>query len=84
MASKQPKKIDTLKHSDDSRKYLPSAEFQGAFEEEEKHPIQIAYERCNAKGDRDLQLVWRGKDITDWADLVVPVPPLYVQEKIHP
>ncbi|MGK9338019.1 site-specific DNA-methyltransferase [Sinorhizobium meliloti] len=32
----------------------------------------------------DAQLVWRGKDRQDWADLVVNVPPLYIQEKIHP
>ncbi len=30
------------------------------------------------------QLVWRGKDRQDWSDLVVNVPPLYIQEKIHP
>lgn len=29
-------------------------------------------------------LVWRGKDIPDWSDLVVPAPPLYIQEKVHP
>lgn len=32
----------------------------------------------------DAQLVWRGKDRQDWTDLVVNVPPIYVQEKIHP
>jgi adenine-specific DNA-methyltransferase len=32
----------------------------------------------------DAQLVWRGKDQQDWSDLVVNVPPLYIQEKIHP
>jgi adenine-specific DNA-methyltransferase len=32
----------------------------------------------------DAQLVWRGKDKQDWYDLVVNVPPLYIQEKIHP
>lgn len=32
----------------------------------------------------DAQLVWRGKDEQDWSDLVVNVPPLYIQEKIHP
>jgi adenine-specific DNA-methyltransferase len=32
----------------------------------------------------DAQLVWRGKDRQDWSDLVVSVPPLYIQEKIHP
>jgi len=32
----------------------------------------------------DAQLVWRGKDQQDWSDLVVRIPPIYVQEKIHP
>jgi len=32
----------------------------------------------------DAQVVWRGKDRQDWSDLVVNVPPLYIQEKIHP
>ncbi|MBB4363155.1 hypothetical protein GGD65_004192 [Bradyrhizobium sp. CIR18] len=32
----------------------------------------------------DAQLVWRGKDEQDWSDLVVNVPPLYIQEKIQP
>jgi len=32
----------------------------------------------------DAQLVWRGKDQQDWSDLVVNVPPIYVQEKVHP
>jgi adenine-specific DNA-methyltransferase len=32
----------------------------------------------------DAQLVWKGKDRQDWSDLVVPKPPIYVQEKIHP
>lgn len=32
----------------------------------------------------EAQLVWRGKDTQDWSDLVVNVPPIYVQEKVHP
>ena len=32
----------------------------------------------------EAQLVWRGKERQDWSDLVVNVPPLYIQEKIHP
>ncbi|MCZ7571607.1 MAG: DNA methyltransferase [Ardenticatenaceae bacterium] len=50
--------------------------------DEEKSPIQVAYERRNR--DLDPQLVWRGKDEQDWSDLVVPAPPLYIQEKVHP
>ena len=32
----------------------------------------------------DPQLVWRGKDEQALDDLVVNVPPLYIQEKVHP
>ena len=32
----------------------------------------------------DPQLVWKGKDEQDRADLAVPVVPIYIQEKIHP
>jgi adenine-specific DNA-methyltransferase len=49
---------------------------------EEQSPIRMAYERRNR--DLDPQLVWRGKDEQDWSDLVVPAPPLYIQEKVHP
>ena len=50
--------------------------------EEDKAPIRVAYERRNR--DLDPQLVWRGKDEQDAADLVVQAPPLYIQEKVHP
>jgi adenine-specific DNA-methyltransferase len=50
--------------------------------EEERTPLQVAFERRNK--DLDPQLVWRGKDLQDWSDLVVPAPALYIQEKVHP
>ena len=50
--------------------------------DEDKTPIQLAYERRNR--DLDPQLVWRGKDEQDWSDLIVSAPPLYIQEKVHP
>ncbi len=50
--------------------------------QEEKSPITVASERRNR--DLDPQLIWRGKDVADWSDLVVPAPPLYIQEKVHP
>jgi adenine-specific DNA-methyltransferase len=49
---------------------------------DEQAPVRVAYERRNR--DLDPQLVWRGKDEQDWSDLVVPAPPLYIQEKVHP
>jgi len=75
------KTIAVLRHSD-KRRNLPTVEFQEVMQEEEKTPIEVAYERRNR--DLDPQLVWRGKDEQDWSDLVVHAPPLYIQEKIHP
>ncbi len=82
MARKQPKTIETLKHPDAARLNIPTAEHQAVMTEAEKTPIRLAYERRNR--DLDPQLVWRGKDEQDWSDLVVPAPPLYIQEKIQP
>jgi adenine-specific DNA-methyltransferase len=76
------KQVDALKHDDASRKNIPTAEYQSLIEKENQTPIQVAYERRNR--DLDPQLVWRGKDEQDWSDLVVPAPPLYIQEKVHP
>lgn len=79
---KEKKKIVTLTHEKASRKNIPTAEFQSVMRTEDQSPIRVAYERRNR--DLDPQLVWRGKDEQDWSDLVVPAPPLYIQEKIHP
>ena len=76
------KQVETLKHSEASRKNIPTAEYESLIEKETQTPIQAAYERRNR--DLDPQLVWRGKDQQDWSDLVVPAPPLYIQEKVHP
>jgi len=69
-------------HEEASRKYIPTAEYESVMREEDKTPIQVAYERRNP--DLDPQLVWRGKDLLNWSDLVVQAPPLYIQEKVHP
>src|SRR6202046_2290898 len=87
MATKTPKPatkkvVETLTHEEASRKNIPTAEFQSVMHREEQSPIRVAYERRNR--DLDPQLVWRGKDEQDWSDLVVNVPPLYIQEKVHP
>lgn len=79
---KEKKKIETLTHEKASRKNIPTAEYQSVMRTEEQSPIRVPYERRNR--DLDPQLVWRGKDEQDWSDLVVPAPPLYIQEKIHP
>ena len=79
---RSPKMITTLRHEDASRKNIPTAEYEPVLEEEDRRPIQVAYERRNR--DLDPQLVWRGKDTQDWSALVVQAPPLFIQEKVHP
>ena len=85
--------IETLTHDEARRKNIPTAEFQSVIQKEAQDPLKIKYPR-NANGlneekesrncDLDPQLVWRGKDEQDWSDLVVTVPPIYIQEKVHP
>ena len=77
-----PKTIETLTHAEASRKNIPTAEYQAVMGDDDRSPIQVAYERRNR--DLDPQLVWRGKDAQDWSDLVVQAPPLFIQEKVHP
>jgi adenine-specific DNA-methyltransferase len=79
---KSSKQVESIKHGDDKRKNIPTAEYQSVMADEEKSPIRVAYERRNP--DLDPQLVWRGKDMQDCSDLVVSAPPLYIQEKVHP
>src|SRR5271168_5317915 len=75
------KTIETLKHDEAKRKNIPTAEFQSVLEKEQQDPKKVRYARNT---DLDPQLVWRGKDDQDWSDLVVHVPPLYIQEKVQP
>jgi adenine-specific DNA-methyltransferase len=82
MASKTPKYVENFTHDEASRKNIPTAELESLVSEEDKSLLEVAYERRNR--DLDPQLVWRGKDIEDWSDLVVQAPPLYIQEKIQP
>ena len=79
---KRSKSVETLTHGEAARRNIPTAEFHPVMAEEDKAPIRVAYERRNR--DLDPQLVWRGKDEQDAADLVVQAPPLYIQEKVHP
>ena len=87
MATKRTRKrsgktVETLKHTDDKRANIPTAEYQAVLEEDDRNPIQVAYERRNR--DLDPQLVWRGKDEQDRSDLAAQAPPLFIQEKVHP
>jgi len=69
--------VEALTHKDAKRRNIPTAEFESLMREEDKSPVQLAYQRRNR--DLDPQLVWRGKDEQDWSDLIVQAPPLYIQ-----
>ena len=79
---KKPIEVKTLVHDEAARRNIPTAEYHPVLSDEDKAPIRVAYERRNR--DLDPQLVWRGKNQQDSADLVVQAPPLYIQEKVHP
>src|SRR5882672_2222958 len=79
--AKVPKSVEALRHTDDKRLNIPTAEHQSVLEAEQVARKEIRYPRNT---DLDPQLVWRGKDYQDWSDLVVQAPPLYIQEKVHP
>jgi adenine-specific DNA-methyltransferase len=84
MAKKAPKSqktVETLRHPDEKRRNIPTAEHQSVLQPEQAAPKEVRYPRNT---DLDPQLVWRGKDYQDWSDLVVQAPPLYIQEKVHP
>ena len=76
------KTVSNLTHDEAKRLNIPTAEYEAVLDEMDRSPIQVAYLRRNA--DLDPQLVWRGKDLLDWSDLVVQAPPLFIQEKVHP
>ncbi|MCP5498366.1 MAG: site-specific DNA-methyltransferase [Leptospiraceae bacterium] len=83
MKNKKSKlQLETLVHSSETRRNIPTAEYQSIMDKEAQEAIRVAYERRNR--DLDPQLVWRGKDTQDWSDLIVQAPPLYIQEKVHP
>ena len=78
---KQPKQVEAFKHTEDKRKNNPTAEAQSLISASDAAPKVLRYPR---NVDLDPQLVWRGKDAQDAADLVVQHTPLYIQEKVHP
>ena len=80
--AKRGKEVEALTHGEASRKNIPTAEYQPLLGSDARRPVPVVYERRNR--DLDPQLVWRGKDEQDWSELVVPAPPLFIQEKVHP
>jgi adenine-specific DNA-methyltransferase len=77
---KSEKAVEAFKHDDATRKNIPTAEYQSMH----KDATQAKELRYPRNADLDPQLVWRGKDQQNWSDLVVPTPPLFIQEKVHP
>jgi adenine-specific DNA-methyltransferase len=72
--------VESLKHDGDRRRNIPTAELQAVHADADRAAVDVRYARNT---DLDPQLVWRGKDEQDWSDLIVPAPPLYIQEKVH-
>ena len=56
---KSTKTVETLRHQDASRKNIPTAEYQAVMAEDDRNPIEVAYERRNR--DLDPQLVCAGR-----------------------
>ena len=79
---KKPRTVETLTHGAASRRNIPTAEFEPVLGPADQEPVRTAWARRNR--DLDPQLVWCGKDLADWSDLVAPAPPLFIQEKVHP
>ena len=75
-------KVGAFTHDAERRANIPPAELEPVLHPEDRETIRAAYKRRNP--DLDPQLVWRGKDVADWSDVVVDAPPIYLQEQIHP
>ena len=80
--NRQPKstRVESIRHKD-KRANIPTEELRDFVADEEKAPKTMLYPRDPSL---DPQLVWKGKDEQDQADLAVPIVPVYIQEKIHP
>src|SRR5437762_6369671 len=79
-APAKPKPVEAIVHND-KRPNLPTADAQEFVAPEIEAPKKLLYKR---RPELDPQLVWRGKDAQDRADLEVDAPPIYIQEKIDP
>ena len=45
------KTVETLKHDADTRKNIPTAEFQSVVKQDDQNPVRVAYERRNRDFD---------------------------------
>ena len=75
-----PTPVEALTH-DAKRVNIPTADARDFVDEVASAPGRLLYPRDTSL---DPQLVWRGKDAQDTADLAVDAPPIYIQEKIDP
>jgi adenine-specific DNA-methyltransferase len=73
-------KIESIRHKN-KRANIPTKELRDFVADEEASPSSMIYPRDITL---DPQLVWKGKDEQDRGDLVTPVVPIYIQEKILP
>ncbi len=86
MATRIPKPagttpIEATRHTGDRRVNIPTAQLESFAEDAEKRPTKLRYPRDPSL---DPQLVWKGKDEQDGADLEVDSVPIYIQEQIDP
>jgi adenine-specific DNA-methyltransferase len=51
--TKAPLQVETLKHADDKRKNIPTAEFQSVVQREHQQPVQIRYPRAGSEAEQD-------------------------------
>src|SRR6059058_5584805 len=78
---KSPTEITSIRHKKDTRVNIPTEELRDFVAEDEQAPKTMRYPRDAAL---DPQLVWKGKDEQNAADLEVPTVPIYIQERIAP
>jgi len=78
--AKGPTPVESITHGD-KRANIPTADAHDFVDPQIETVQQVRYPRDPSL---DPQLVWRGKDAQDSADLVADAPPIYIQEKIHP
>ena len=77
----KPMSVRAYPHPSEHRPNIPTAELESFARPEEKRPATVRYPRDPTL---DPQLVWKGKDEQDAADLEVPAVPIYIGETIDP
>ncbi len=73
--------VEAIQHGD-TRTNIPTEELREFIPDEDEDVRDFV--RWPRDPALDPQLVWQGKDALDGEDLVVPVVPVYIQEKIRP